>query len=166
MRRSQSGTRWGPKEDPPCVPWRWPHGVAHLVPGSRLCKHRLDITVLSQNRLYKGPLMRSRDGAVDKHKIHNMDMHTPRIWGEMLLELLLVAPLTPSTPSPSAPWWRGSSSPLDYGIVEVTCIKLSLVLQCLESHEPPIIIVTIFVLPLWWIFCLWDAKMFLSLMYE
>jgi hypothetical protein len=55
---------------------------------------------------------------------------------------------------------------LDYGIVKVTCIKLSLVLRWLESHETPIIIVTIYVLPLWWIFCLWDAKMFFVLMYE
>jgi hypothetical protein len=70
-----------------------------------------------------------------------------------------------NTPSYLAPWWRGSSS-LDYGIVEVTCIKLSLVLWWLESHELPIMIVNIFVLSLWWIFCLWDdlwdAKMFFT----
>jgi hypothetical protein len=33
-------------------------------------------------------------------------------------------------------------------IVEVTCIKHSLVLHRLESHELPIMIVTIFVLPI------------------
>jgi hypothetical protein len=33
---------------------------------------------------------------------------------------------------------------LDMGIVEVTCIKLSLVIYRLESHELPIMIVTIF----------------------
>jgi hypothetical protein len=59
---------------------------------------------------------------------------------------------------------------LDHGIVEVTCIKLTLVHRWLESHELSIMIVTIFVLSLWWIFCLWDdlwdANKFLSLMYE
>jgi hypothetical protein len=38
-----------------------------------------------------------------------------------------------------------------YGVVEVTFIKLSLVLHILESHVLAIMIVTIFVLPLWWI---------------
>jgi hypothetical protein len=38
--------------------------------------------------------------------------------------------------------------------VDVICIKLSLMLHRLESHELPIIIVTIFLLPLWWILCL------------
>jgi hypothetical protein len=56
------------------------------------------------------------------------------------------------------------------GIVEVTCIKLSLVVQSLESHELPIMIVTTFVLLMWWMLCLWDdlwdAKMFMFLMYE
>jgi hypothetical protein len=37
--------------------------------------------------------------------------------------------------------------------VEVTCIKLSVVLHRLESLEMAIMIVTIFVLPLWWILC-------------
>jgi hypothetical protein len=44
-------------------------------------------------------------------------------------------------------------------IVEITCIKLSLslslslslVLHRLDSHEEPIMIMTIFVLPMWWI---------------
>jgi hypothetical protein len=40
--------------------------------------------------------------------------------------------------------------------VEVTCIKLSLVLHRLESHDLSIMIVTIFVLPMWWILCLRD----------
>jgi hypothetical protein len=55
-------------------------------------------------------------------------------------------------------------------IVEVTCIKLSLVLHRLESHKLSIIIVTIFVLPMWWILCywddLWDVNMFMSLIYK
>jgi hypothetical protein len=34
-----------------------------------------------------------------------------------------------STPSPSSPWWRWSSSYLDYGIVEVICINPSIVLH-------------------------------------
>jgi hypothetical protein len=96
--------------------------------------------------------MRSCDEAAEKHEIHNSDLKTTRIVWEMLPELLLVAPSTPSTPSPSKTWWRGSSLSLDYGIVEVTCINLSLLLWWLESHELPIMIVTIFVLPLWWIF--------------
>jgi hypothetical protein len=66
---------------------------------------------------------------------------------EMLLEPLPVAPSTPLAPSPSTPWWRGSSLPLDYGIAEVTCIKLPFMLCWLESHELPVMIVTIFVLP-------------------
>jgi hypothetical protein len=65
---------------------------------------------------------------------------------------------------------EGVVHPLDYGIVEVTHTKLSLVLCWLESHEMPIMIVTIFVLPLWWILCLWDdlwdAKMLMFSMYE
>jgi hypothetical protein len=113
--------------------------------------------------------MRSCDGVAEKHEIHHTE-HTTRIGWEKVLEPLLNSPSTPSTPSPSAQWWRGSSSPLDYWIVEVTCIKLSLVLWWLESHELSIMTVTIFVLPLWWIFCLWeylwDAKIFLSLTYE
>jgi hypothetical protein len=43
---------------------------------------------------------------------------------------------------------------MDYGVVEVTYIKLSLVLHRLELHEPPIMVVTIFILPMWWILCL------------
>jgi hypothetical protein len=35
-------------------------------------------------------------------------------------------------------------------------LSLSLVLHRLESHELPIMIVLIFVLPLWWILCLLD----------
>jgi hypothetical protein len=81
-----------------------------------------------------------------------MDLQTPRTGEETLLEPLPVAPSTPSTPSPSATWWRGSSSPLDCKIVEFTCIKLSFVPWWLESHELPIMILTIFILPLWLIF--------------
>jgi hypothetical protein len=65
---------------------------------------------------------------------------------------------------------KGVVQPLDMGTVEVTCIKLSLVLHRLESHELPIMIVIIFLLPIWWILCywddLWDAKIFLFVMYE
>jgi hypothetical protein len=39
----------------------------------------------------------------------------------------------------------GVVHPLDYGVVDVTYIKLSLVLYRLESHELPIMVVTIFV---------------------
>jgi hypothetical protein len=46
-----------------------------------------------------------------------------RIGGEPLPELLSVAPLSPSTPFPSASLQRESGSPLKYGIVEVTCIN-------------------------------------------
>jgi hypothetical protein len=42
---------------------------------------------------------------------------------------------------------EGVVHPLDLGIVEVTCIKLSLMLYMLESHELLVMIVTIFVLP-------------------
>jgi hypothetical protein len=86
---------------------------------------------------------------VEKHKRHETNLKTTGIGGDTLPELLLVAPSTPSTPSPSTTWWRGSSSPLDYGFMEVNCIKLYLVLHRLESHELPIMIVTIFVSPLW-----------------
>jgi hypothetical protein len=121
---------------------------------------------------YKRDLpVESRDGAVKKHKIHNMDLQTARIEGDLLPEPLpeplLVAP---SSPSPSGPCWRGSSSSLYYEIVKVTCIILSLVLHKLESHQLPIMIVTIFMLPLWWIFCLWDdlrdTNIFLTFIYE
>jgi hypothetical protein len=54
---------------------------------------------------------------------------------------------------------EGVVHPLDHGIVEVTCIELTLVRRWLESHELSIMIVTIFVLSLWWIFCLWDDFM-------
>jgi hypothetical protein len=39
---------------------------------------------------------------MEKHEIHNTDLKTMRIGGEMLLEPLSVARSTPSTPSPSA----------------------------------------------------------------
>jgi hypothetical protein len=42
------------------------------------------------------------------------------------------------------------------GIVEVTCIKISIMIHRLESHELPIMIVAIFVLPMWCILCLFD----------
>jgi hypothetical protein len=87
----------------------------------------------------------------------------------MLPKSILVAPLTLLTPYPLAPWWRGSSSPpglWHFG----SNLYQTLMLCWLESHELPIIIVTIFFLPLWWILCLWDdlwdAKMFMFLMYE
>jgi hypothetical protein len=38
----------------------------------------------------------------EKHGIHNTDLKTARIGGEMLPKPLLVAPSTPSTPSPPA----------------------------------------------------------------
>jgi hypothetical protein len=47
--------------------------------------------------------MQSDDMAVEKYKIQNTNLQTARIGGEALLKLLLVAPPTPSTPSPSAP---------------------------------------------------------------
>jgi hypothetical protein len=50
----------------------------------------------------------------------------------------------------------GLVHPMDMGIVEVTCIKISIVIHRLESHELPIMIVAIFVLPMWWILCLFD----------
>jgi hypothetical protein len=107
---------------------------------------------------------------VEKHEIHQTYLQHARIGGETLPELPPVFPSTPSTPYQLELWWRGSSLPLDYGIVDVTCIKLSLVVRWFESHELHIMIVTIFVLPLWWILCLWDdlwdAKMFMFLMYE
>jgi hypothetical protein len=46
-----------------------------------------------------------------RNKIHNTDLQTARIRGEMLPEPFLVAPSTPSTLSSSASWWRRSSSP-------------------------------------------------------
>jgi hypothetical protein len=72
------------------------------------------------------------------------------------------------TPSPLAIWWRGSSSSPDYGIVEVTCIKLSCTLM-IRVNELSIMIVTIFILPHGGSFLwdhVWDANMFSPLMYE
>jgi hypothetical protein len=131
-------------------------------------RNRLDL-----KPLYIRPHHRFHEGVAEKHETHHTDMNTARIGGETLSEPLPVAPSPPLTPSPSAIWWIGSSSPLGHGDCEsdlYKTISLSLVLHRLESHEMPIMIVTICVLLMWWILCLWDvlwdAKMCMSLMYE
>jgi hypothetical protein len=69
------------------------------------------------------------DGVAKKQRIHNTDLKTARIGGDMLPKPLPVDPSPPSTSSPSSSWWSGSSSSLNYGIVEVTCIYFSRVLH-------------------------------------
>jgi hypothetical protein len=150
-----------------------PHAIHVVGPNFGLVRPFnaiLDSTVSSWPKTdYIYPLGRFHDGAVEKHGIHEMDLKNLRIGGETLPEPLLV------------PLWlhchhllqqhdeEGVIQPLDYGVVEVTCIKLSLMLNRLESHDLRIMIVTIFVLTMWWILCLsddlWDAKMFMFLMY-
>jgi hypothetical protein len=67
--------------------------------------------------------VRGRKGAVEKHKIQETDLQIARIGKKISLEPPTVAPSSPpSTPSPSSPWLGESGLPLDYGIVEVTCI--------------------------------------------
>jgi hypothetical protein len=134
----------------PCGPNLWSHDGAHFPPhGTFILFIQLYVCVLNKNQLYIWPLWWIREEAADTHKKHETYLHSTRIGGKMLLKPSLVAPSTPLTPSPSSPWWIGSSLSLDYEIVEVTCLNLSVVCHWLESHEIPIMTVTIFVLPLW-----------------
>jgi hypothetical protein len=70
--------------------------------------------------------MRSHNGATEKHKIHNIDLRTTRIGGDcqshsrMPLRLHRHHLLLQHDE-------EGVVHPLDYEIVEVTCIKLFLV---------------------------------------
>jgi hypothetical protein len=54
-----------------------------------------------------------------------------RIEGDTLSELLPVAPLPLSTSFPSSPWWKGFSSSMVYGTVEVTYSVL-----CFTNYSP------------------------------
>jgi hypothetical protein len=108
--------------------------------------------------------------AAEKHETHHTDLNTARIGGETLPEPLQL------------PLWlhryhllqhhdeEGVVQPLDIEIVEVTLYQTLSRVHRFRSHELPIMLVTIFILPMWWILCywddLWDAKMFMSLMYE
>jgi hypothetical protein len=86
-------------------------------------RNRLDLKLTIKGTLPYDLVMRRRRNKI----IHNTNLQTVRIGGETLPEPLSVAPSPPWTPSPSAPWWRGSSPYLDYVIAELFCINLSLV---------------------------------------
>jgi hypothetical protein len=158
--------KWGPTMRPGFRPTWWCPSPPPWV--------QLLQTLAQRNRLnlklaiYIFPHWLFRDEAAEKQTIHNTDLKTIMIGVETLPEPLLVASSPPLTSSPSSPWWSWSSLYLDYEIVEVTYINISLVIHWVESHELPMMIVTIFILPLWWIFCwddLWDVKWYLFLVY-
>jgi hypothetical protein len=132
-------------------PTSWPYGGAHLPPRGPFCLFFGSTDAAwPKMAICMTPSARSQRGC-GKHKVNGSADCEDR--KESLPESPTTGPSNPSTPSPSSSWWRGSSSTLDYEIVEVICINLSIVLHKLESHELPIIIVTIFLLTLWWIFC-------------
>jgi hypothetical protein len=61
----------------------------------------------------------------EKHEIDETDMKTARIGGETMSEPLPDAPSTPSHHLLQEHDKEGLVHPLNMGIVEVTCIKLS-----------------------------------------
>jgi hypothetical protein len=164
-RISQWGTRWGWKERAPCrltlVAWWGPSPRSCIISTQSwtpLTRLYLKPTIYRTHWVISWP-------AADEHRINKTDLKNAKIGGETLPELLPVAPLTPSTPLPSTIWWRGSCSPHGLrGCGSNLYQTLSLVLHRLDSYELSIMIVTIAVLPVWWILCLrddlWDAKIY------
>jgi hypothetical protein len=78
-RRSQRGMPHGPKEDPPCRATSWPCGgpIFNLV--GPIAANFASMEPPRPKMTIKRPPMQSRDRAVEKHKIHNMDLQTGRI---------------------------------------------------------------------------------------
>jgi hypothetical protein len=118
-RKSQHKAPRGRKKDLPCGPHSWQPFLISLP-----LRNCLDL----KPTLYTNPCTFFCSGAVEKHKIHETDMKSTGIGEETLPEPLPVAPSPPSISSPTSTWWIGSSSSLNYGIVEVTCINLFIVL--------------------------------------
>jgi hypothetical protein len=74
-----------------------------------------------KNDYIKTPPQRSREEAAEKHETQKQRLFKQRLEGETLLESPTVASPTSPTSPPSTPPWRGSSPPLDYGFVAISC---------------------------------------------
>jgi hypothetical protein len=127
-------------------------------------QNRIDL-----NQLYIPPLATSWRGCGETLNTPNGSEYCEDMRGD-IARVAPDSPLTPSTPYPSGTWWKWSSS--RPGLWDCrsnlyqTLSRHSLIRVTLAAYHD----MTIFVLPLWWMLCLWDylwdAKMFMFLMYE